>query len=185
VLGLRGANDEAAIAGRRPFLCFVDDVLVEGFFADEFLLEIVGALIGCEADEEGRVLFVGQEGLDAVLAHIGCDGQGVGAELFKEHARVLRGGIADIADFGIDEHGDMLGHVLDSGFERLPTLRAKGAVEGKIGLVAAGEVGCCIDDLLVEIQDGVGLVAHARGQFGRVGVEADAEQGIILLSCLV
>ena len=48
-------------------------------------------------------------------------------------------------------------------------------------LEGTDQIGCRIDDVGAESKDGIVAIVQMDGKFGRIGVEADAEQGIIFL----
>ena len=55
------------------------------------------------------------------------------------------------------------GNVVEGAFERGKAARAEGVVESEVGLVAADEIAGGVDDLLVEVEDGIGFGADAGG----------------------
>ena len=57
-----------------------------------------------------------------------------------------------------------------------------GPVRGEVGdlrLERTGQVGRGVGDVLAEFEDGVRAALEVRREFGRVGIEADAEQRIV------
>ena len=68
--------------------------------------------------------------------------------------------------------------VADQGFELV--LSAMGGEVGDLRLEGTDEVGRGIGDGAAEVEDGVAAALEARREFGRVGIEADAEQLVVL-----
>ena len=71
---------------------------------------------------------------------------------------------------------------MDMGDERLQLIF--GPVGGKIGdlrFERADEIGRGVDNGLAELENGIRFALKVRGKFAGVGVEADTEQGVVLL----
>ena len=159
-LGVGGADDQPHV--RRP----VDRLrghpyeergvaVVASPAAHRQFLEGGGARIGGVAEHEQPLALVGGEGRDAVLAQIGAERYRIHAEFFEAGARVGRGGGADVAPFGVQEHGDMRGDggdgLAQEGHAGLP----QGFIEGDVGLVTADQIGGGLDDGAIPAQQRV------------------------------
>jgi hypothetical protein len=143
-------------------------------------LQVGAAGVGGAAEDDDAALLPGEIRLDRIETHVGIHRQRVGAVALEGLARVLLGGGADVAALGVEDHRDagvLLVDVADQRFELV-----LGAVRREVGdlrLEGAGEVGRGVGDRLAEFEDGVAAALQMGGEFRRVGVEADAEQGIV------
>ncbi len=141
---------------------------VQGQAVDEQILEIPGAGIRGAAQQNRAAVGPGEKGQHRVLAHVGIDGDGVGAVALEGLARVGLGGIADVAALRVEDHqrgGRALADVADARGELV--LSAQRAVERDLRLVGGGDIGCRIDDAPVEGEQRLRVGAQIRGQFDR------------------
>jgi GGDEF domain-containing protein len=117
---------------------------------------------------------------DRIEAHVGVDGDGVGAVAVEGFARVLVRGGADVAALGVEDQRDVriaLAQVGADGFELV--FRAERGEIGDLRLEGAGQVGGGVDDGLAELGDAVRAAAQLRRQALQVRVQAHAQQGIV------
>jgi len=139
--------------------------------------EIARTHIGGESQKDGPFILVFEEGADAVLAHIGGDGDGIEWEGFEEGTGVLCRGIADISTFGIGDGKMRLWDVVDRSFHRFPTFDPVGLIKGGVDLVGDAMVFGRVNDLAVEFKDRVFDITQMWGDLSRVGIEPNAEIG--------
>ncbi len=93
-------------------------------------------------------------------------------------------GAADVAALGVEDHrhaGVSGVDVRDQAFQRV--FRTESGEVRDLRLEAAGQVGGGVDDGGAELEDGVGVAAQMGGEFCRLGVEADADQGAVAMPC--
>ena len=145
-------------------------------------LEVVAALVACEGEQHHPLVLVAQERRYAVLAHVGSHGKRVDVILLEEGACIHGACVAYVAALGIgyDEVVGIvllkIGHGLLEGHDALHTERL---IESQVGLVCHTVGGCCVDNLLVEGEDGVILLQQVLRNLLRVCVETYAEEGLL------
>lgn len=102
--GVGSAADEHEVVGGGPLLAALHDLGIEGqavFLGGE--LKIGAALVGGQGQYDAPLARKGEEWAHGVFAHVGGEGDGVGAEGFKHSAGVGGGGIADVAALGVGD----------------------------------------------------------------------------------
>ena len=110
IVGMCRAHDQAARAGLRPDDGFLREHLVQRAPVRVEAQNIRGAGIGCEAQEKGAAISIGQKRGDSICAHQRIDGHGIHAELSIGHRSIVFGGVANVARLEIEHDGQVLGN---------------------------------------------------------------------------
>ena len=183
--GESGADDECALAVLVPLLGHqARHALVQGHAIRVEKLQVRAARVRGAAQDDHAAVCPRQVGVERILAHVGVDGDGVGAVALERFARVLRGRGADVAPFRVEDQRDVrivLAHVAADVFQLL--FRAQRGKIGDLRLEGAGQVGRGIDDARAKGGDSIGQVAQLGRQFRQVRVQSHAQQGIIGRPC--
>ena len=164
-LGLGGSDDVHHVVGVAPLLGGLEDALEEAFARGAVFheLEVEGAFVGGECEEDDPLAIVCGEGDYGIFAHIGSDGESVEVEVAvgrKEGFGVLLGGVADVATLGVGYKESFLierVEVADGELKLTEAFDAHRFVEGEVGLVGYGVVDGSVDDGFVEEEDAVGF----------------------------
>ena len=142
-------------------------------------LQVRTARVGGAAQHDHAAVRPGEIGFDRVRAHVGADGDGIGAVALEGLGGVLFGRGADVAALGVQHQRDVGVVFLDVPAQRLElVLGAAGGEIGDLGLerarVGRGDVG----DGPAEVEDAVGPSAQFSGKAGGIRVQADGQQGV-------
>ena len=158
------------------------------------LLEILTTLIACQCQEDHPLAIIAEERRDAVFAHVGGYGHGVDVHLFKKGTRVELGCVTDVVALCVSDDelvGVVFADVLHRLLEGYPAFHTMCLVEGEVGLVGDA-VGCrCVDDGLVEFEDGVeslflrSPLEEELRHFLQIRVESYAKEALLKKDILV
>ena len=186
---LCGADDVHHVVGHTPLLALLQDFFEEAVALCVLReLEVMAPLVRRQGQQYDPVTFVLQERTDAVLAHVGCHGEGIDLCIaLEERAGIHGAGVSDVATLSVGNDevvGILLVEIVDGALVGLPSFDAVSLVEGQVGLVSH-TVGCRgVDDGSVETEQRVVLAEQVLRNLADVGVETDAEKCAFLENLL-
>ena len=154
-------------------------MLVEAFALDAQHLQVVAALVGRAAENEGAFVLVGEIGFNRVEAHVGRERHAVGLVALECLACIVFGRRADVAALGVENDGNagvirvnVGNHVLEFVFS------AAGGKVGNLRLECADGMRRGVDDARAEVVNRARLALDGRRKARRIRVEADAKERI-------
>ena len=156
-------------------------------YIDIQVLEILRTFVGGQCQEDDPFVLEIEERLDGVLAHVGSHGQGIGLQGVEESLGVVGRGVPDVAALGIRDDEDVrvvVLDVLDGALQTLPAFGAIDLIESCVGLVSHGVRCGVVDNLLVELKNGVIHGQEFLRNLVDVGIQADAEERLLFLDLL-
>jgi hypothetical protein len=184
LLRIGRADDQRALPGGVPFARrLLGDQFIERRVASaEFLeLEVASAGVRGAAEQENAFLRIGEPRLKRIAAHERIHGHRIGLVTLEALDRVLLGGAADVAALGVEDDRDAGVKLVDMVDDRFEL--GFGAARGEVGdlrLESADQIGGGVDDRGAEAVDAIRPVFEGGREFRRIGIEADAQQRIVL-----
>ena len=146
-------------------------------------LEVVAALVARQSQEDHPLARIAEERFHAILAHVGSDGQRIYVVLFKECTRVHNRSVANIATLGIGDD-EVVGVVIfQIGYRLLEghhATHAHALVESQVGLVGHTIGSGSVDNGLVELEDGVVLLAQVLREFAHIGIQSYTKKRLFI-----
>ena len=171
LFGVGGANHKHEVVRIAPVPGFAQD-----FFKERppvFLrghLKIGAAFVGSQSQQNDPFVFKLKERQHRIFAHIRRYGHRVEVHRFKKGFGVHAGSITNIAAFGVCNGKMGIGQIVEGFFQRLPAFFAQRFVKSSVQFISDAKIAGRINDLPVELENGIGMPQQVWRQFLQVGV---------------